>query len=81
MAPVHYSGFIKLSDTGRRVQAETLEMYKRLETLLRVLMREQPDDTLRDFDQQHGEVTEFIQHQGTLFKDSPKPSSVRLDVE
>jgi hypothetical protein len=67
----HYA-WDSLSDTGCRVQAEALERYRRLEALFRVLLREQPDDSLRDFDQQHGKVMEFIQHQGTLFKDSPK---------
>lgn len=61
-----------LTDSGRRVQAEAIERYRRLEALFRVLLREQPDDTLSDFDQHNTEVTEFLQHQGTLFNDSPK---------
>lgn len=61
-----------LTDSGRQVQSEALEGYRRLEALFRVLLREQPDDTLRDFDRHHGEVMDFLQHQGALFKNSPK---------
>lgn len=67
----HYA-WDPLTDAGRRVQADALERYRRLEVLFRVLLREQPDDALRDFDQHHAEVTDFLQHQGSLFKDSPK---------
>ena len=66
----HYA-WDPLTDSGRRVQAEALQRYRRLEALFRVLLREQPDDTLCDFDRHHAEVTEFLQHQGSLFKDSP----------
>jgi len=67
----HYA-WDPLTDAGRRIQAEALERYRRLEALFRVLLREQPNDTLHDFDRHHTEVMDFLQHQGTLFKDSPK---------
>jgi PIN domain len=67
----HYA-WDPLTDVGRRIQAEALERYRRLEALFRVLLRGQPNDTLHDFDRHHKEVTDFLQHQGTLFKDSPK---------
>jgi rRNA-processing protein FCF1 len=67
----HYA-WDPLTDAGRRVQADALERYRRLEALFRVLLSEQPDDTLRDFDRHHAEVTDFLQHQGSLFTDSPK---------
>lgn len=67
----HYA-WDPLTDAGRQVQADALERYRRLEGLFRVLLREQPDDALRDFVQHHAEVTDFLQHQGSLFKDSPK---------
>lgn len=37
-----------------------------------MLLREQPEDTILDFEKHHGEVTSFLQRQGTLYRSSPK---------
>jgi len=62
----------KLDDRGRQLQAECLEQYRRFHALLQTLLREQPDDTLRELRDTDRQILGIIQQQDLLFADNIK---------
>jgi hypothetical protein len=68
-----------LEEAGRQIQAKVLEEYRRFCSILRTLLREQPEDTLGKLKEADDLILLFIQQQGTLFKDDRNSHFSRTD--
>jgi rRNA-processing protein FCF1 len=62
----------ELSDDGRQAQAKTLEDYRRFYSILKVLLREQPEDTLGKVDEANTRILQLIQQREPLYTDDTK---------
>ncbi|MGA3373872.1 MAG: PIN domain-containing protein, partial [Terracidiphilus sp.] len=55
-----------LKEPGRQIQAKVLEEYRRFYSTIRVLLREQPEDSLGKMAEADGTILKLIQQQGAL---------------
>lgn len=60
----------QLDDVGRQFQAKILQEYRRFFSLVRTLLREQPEDTLEKLEESNNVIIELIQQREMLFKAS-----------
>jgi hypothetical protein len=55
-----------LDDVGHRLQAKLLEEYRRFYSVVHTLLREQPQETLREIEEAHETIVEPIEQQGSV---------------
>lgn len=61
-----------LDETGRQIQARTLEEYRRFYSVLTALLREQPEDTLTKLEETNTTIIELIEQNTHLYTADPK---------
>jgi len=74
----HY--YRTLPEAGRQVQSKLLEDYRRYSTLLKVLLKEQPQDALREFSEADRVVLDTIEQQSTWCRNTQQALDKAADA-
>lgn len=66
----------KLDDEGRQIQSKALEEYRKFFSILQLLLREQPTDTISSLDSSNDQVLKVIQQEGCLYQSESVPATL-----